>query len=153
MSTVNIKALIDRPVESAKKPTLKPAGTYSGVIQSFKFDESSQKKTPFVRLNVKNCQPGADIAPEALLDPEDQTPMDLSKWSPYEDYYLTDDALYRVRELMESCKMNIAGRKFSETIPELVNQPVVFTFVHETITDRQTNEARLVGKIGQMKGA
>jgi hypothetical protein len=103
-------------------------------------------------LNVKNCQPGADIAPEALLDPEDNSQMDLSKWSPYEDYYLTDDALYRVRELMESCKMNIAGRKFSETIPELVGQPVVFNFVHETITDRQTNEARLVGKIGQMKG-
>jgi hypothetical protein len=153
MTTVNIKALIDRPVESAKKPTLKPGGTYTGVIASFKFDESSQKKTPFVRLNVKNCQPTKDIAPEALLDPEDGTPMDLTKWSPYEDYYLTEDALYRVRELMESCKMSISGRKFSETIPELVNQPVVFSFIHETITDRQTNEARLVGKIGTMKGA
>jgi hypothetical protein len=140
-------------VESAKKPTTKPPGTYSGVIASFKFDESSQKKTPFCRLTVKNCQPGADVDRTLLVDPEDNSPMDLSKWSPYEDYYLTEDALYRVRELMESMQMNISGRLFSETIPELVNQPVIFTFVHETISDRQTGEARIVGKIGTMKGA
>jgi hypothetical protein len=79
--------------------------------------------------------------------------MDLEKWAPYEDYYLTDDALYRLRELMESCRMNISGRLFTETVPELVAQPVVFKFIHETISDRQTGEARIVGKIGEMKGA
>jgi len=150
---VNIKALIDRPVESAKKPTTKPAGTYSGVIASYKFDESSQKKTPFCRITVKNCQSTADVDRTLLVDPEDGSPMDLERWAPYEDYYLTDDALYRLRELMESCRMNISGRSFSETIPELVNQPVMFTIIHETITDKQTNEARIVGKIGTMKGA
>ena len=149
---MNLKALLDRPVESAKRPTLKPAGTYTGSIASFKFDESSQKKTPFVRLTVKNCQPGENITPESLKDEDGET-MDLSKWAPYEDYYLTEDALYRVRELMESLRMNFAGRQFNEMIPELVNQAVMFEFVHETITDRQTNEARIVGKIGQMKGA
>ncbi len=150
---VNIKALMDRPVESAKKPSLKPAGVYTGVIGSFKFDESSRKKTPFVRLSVKNCMPGDGITPEQLIDPEDGTPMDLSRWNPYEDYYLTEDALYRVRELMESCQMKVAGRSFSETVPELVNQPVAFQYVHETLTDDRTGETRIVGKIGQMKGA
>lgn len=151
--TVNIKALMDRPVESAKKPTLKPAGTFNGVIASFKFDESSRKKTPFVRLSVKNCVPGPDITQDQLVDPEDGSPMDLSRWSPWEDYYLTEDALYRVRELMESCKIPVTGRSFSETIPELVNQPVAFSYVHETLTDERTGETRIVGKIGQMKGA
>lgn len=151
--TVNIKALMDRPVESAKKPSLKPAGVYTGVIGSFKFDESSRKKTPFVRLSVKNCMPGDDIKPDQLIDPEDGTPMDLTRWSPYEDYYLTEDALYRVRELMESCQMKVAGRSFSETVPELVNQPVAFKYVHETLTDDRTGETRIVGKIGEMKGA
>lgn len=151
--TVNIKALMDRPVTSAKKPSLKPAGVYTGVIGSFKFDESSRKKTPFVRLSVKNCMPGDDIKPDQLIDPEDGTPMDLTRWSPYEDYYLTEDALYRVRELMESCQMKVAGRSFSETVPELVNQPVAFKYVHETLTDDRTGETRIVGKIGEMKGA
>lgn len=157
---VNVKALLDRPVESAKKPSTKPPGAYSGVIASFKFDESSRKKTPFVRLTVKNCQPlvnGKDgtpaIPPEALLE-EDGTPMDLTKWSPYEDYYLTEDALYRVRELMESCGINIKGRSFSVTIPELVNQVVNFNVVHETITvNEQSGETRIVAKIGSMQGA
>ena len=149
---INIKALLDRPVESAKKPTTKPAGTYTGVIADFRFDESSLKKTPFCRLTVNNCQPTEGIAPEALRD-ADGEPMDLTKWQPYEDYYLTDDALYRLRELMESCKMNIAGRSFTETVPELKKQLVVFEYVHDTITDKNTGETRVIGKIGKMKGA
>ena len=144
----NFRDLLSDLVETAEKPKAKPAGTYSGIIASFKFDESSKKKTPFVRLMVKNISPGADVDQAALA-----AAGDITRWSPYQDYYLTDDAKYRLRELMESCRMNIAGRSFQATIPELVNQPVILTVVQETVTNEQTGEVNVHSKINSMKGA
>jgi|SRR5215471_13022832 len=146
---VNFKELLDRPVDSAKKPPTKPPGTYRGIIASFKFDESKQQRTPFVRFTINNVQPGDDILanPKNLLDDEGEQ-INFSKWIPYKDFYLTDDALYRLKEFMHSLGIDTAGRSFNETLPEVTGMPVLFHGVTSTSDDGKnvyTNVADITG--------
>src|SRR5215831_16229366 len=118
--SVNFKDLLSRPVDSAKKPPTKPPGTYYGVISSYKFAESQKQKTPYVRFTFNNIQPGEDLlaGDQRALQDDEGNPIDFSKWTPYKDYFLTDDALYRLKEFLQSLGVETAGRSFDETIPE-----------------------------------
>lgn len=144
---VDMNDLLTMPVDAAEKPKPRPAGTYQGQIGQTKFDTSSQKKTPYLRLSIASIQPGQDVDSQALQDAGG-----AEKWNPYIDYYLTTDAIYRLRELMESCKLKITGRPFKEVIPELKGQHVLFTAAKEMIQDQQTGESREITKIISMKG-
>jgi hypothetical protein len=132
--SVNFNDLLSRPVDSAKKPPTKPAGTYSATIQGYKFDVSPKQKTPFVRFTLNNLSPGEDIPPENCRD-EDGNPIDFSKWTPTRDFYLTDDAIYRLKDLLQSLGIPTDGRSFGETIPETKGMPVMIQVVHATSED------------------
>ena len=147
---VNFKELLSRPVDSAKKPPTKPAGTYTGTIASHKFDESMKQKTPYVRFTFNNIQPGEDIlnSDPRLVQDEDGNPIDFSKWSPYKDFYLTEDALYRLKEFLQSLGIDTAGRMFNDILPETKGMPVILTAV-VTSSDDAT---RMYTNIGDVKG-
>jgi hypothetical protein len=132
--SVNFNELLSRPVDSAKKPPLRPAGTYTAIISGYKFEESKKNKTPYVRFTLNNLQPGSGIPPENCRD-EEGAPMDFTKWTPHRDYFLTDDSIYRLREFMETLGIPTAGRSFSETIPEMKGQAVLAEVVHTTSED------------------
>lgn len=117
--------LLSEPVGSAKRPPVKPAGTYHGTIASYKFDESSKKKTPYVQFSCTNIRPGEDIDQEALRDPEGES-IDLSKWKPTSEFYLTPEAMWRLDEFLAPLS-GAAGRPKNEVIPELRGLPVILT--------------------------
>lgn len=141
--SVNFQSLLSKPIDEVKKPVAKPPGTYFGVVKEFKFEESKKQKTPYVRFNVHNITPGEDVD-QALLEG-----IDLSKWTPNRDFYLTDDALYRLKDMLESCKINTAGRNFGETIPEMKGMPVMLTVTQRPSDDGTT----MYNDITDMKGA
>lgn len=149
---VNFKELLSTPVTSAEKPKPKPAGQYFGTIGSFRYGESKEQKTPYVKLVVKSVHPGPGITNDSALMERLDKAGDLSKFSPDKDYYLTEDAKYRLRELMESCKLRVDGRSFFECIPELVNQPVAFDLTEESYEARDGTTG-IANRIGQMRGA
>lgn len=149
---VNFKELLSTPVTSAERPKPKPAGQYFGTIEKFRFDESKEQKTPYVRLTLKGVQPGQGITNDPALYERLQNAGGTEKMSPYKDYYLTEDAKYRLRELMESCRLNVEGRSFFEVIPELVNQPVVFDLTEESY-ETKGGETGIVNRVGDMRGA
>lgn len=149
---VNFKELLSTPVTAAEKPKPKPAGGYFGTISAFRFDESKEQKTPFVRLTVKGVQPGPGISGDPSLMEQLQNAGDLSKLHTTRDYYLTEDAKYRLRELMESCRLAVEGRSFFEVIPELVGQPVAFDLVQESY-EAKDGTTGISNKIVSMKGA
>lgn len=144
---VNFSSLLDRPVESAEKPKPKPPGTYTATVKGFNFGESQKKKTPFVRFQLANVQPGADVDQTLLAQAGD-----LTKWSPAEEYYLTDDSLYRLREMLESCNVKVEGRSFKDTIPEVVGMPVQFECYLEQMTNEQTGEVSIFSRIRNVRG-
>jgi hypothetical protein len=124
----NFSHLLDKPVDSVKRPPVKPAGTYYANIESFKFDESKNEKTPYVRFTFNNLQPGPDIHPDQLKDTDGED-IEFSKWKPWRDFYLTENALYRLREFLESLSIPTNGRSFNSTIPETRGLPVILTIV------------------------
>jgi len=145
---VNFKELLSKPVESAERPKPRPAGPYHGVIEGFKFDESKKQKTPFVRLNLTQVTPSDGIDLDAL-----EAAGGTSKWKPHKDFYLTEDALFRLRELIESCDIDAKGRNFNETIPELKGKSVIFDVLLENSTNESTGEMSIFNNIGEMHGA
>jgi len=149
---VDFKALLNTPVTEAERPKPRPAGPYFGTISAFKFQESARQKTPFVRLTLKGVQPGAGITGDAALFERFNKAGGADKWNPGKDYYLTEDAKYRLRELMESCQLKVEGRSFLEVIPELVNQPVSFDVTEESY-ETQSGETGIANRIGDMRGA
>lgn len=148
-SGVDFKALLSRPVASAERPKPKAAGTYSGIIESFRFDTSAQKKTPYVRFTLTNLSPGPDVSQADL----DAAGADLSRWKPTIDFYLTEDALYRLREVIENCVPNSSGRSFNETVPEMKGKAVLITVQNENYEDKQTGEMMLSSKVTAIASA
>ena len=127
-------ALLNRPVDSVERPKPKAPGTYHGVIMKFEFGESQKKKTPYCRFTVGSVSPGMDVDPEENA----KNNVDVSKWAPTFDFYLTDDSLYRLRELIEGCGIVPNGRGFNATIPELKGKPVKFVASHRPSEDGST---------------
>lgn len=130
--------LLSKPVDSAERPKPLPAGTYHGRVSRYEFAESKEKKTPYVRFHVRLTGPGDDIDPDALRATNSKgQPMmiDPSKKEMRKDFYLTEDALFRLREFIESCEITTENRSFNETIPEVVNAPVLVS-----VTQRPSKE-------------
>lgn len=118
--------LLDIDSDSVKRPPAKPPGTYHAIIASTSFGNSSQKGTPFCRFHFAGVNPGEDVDLDMAKD-EDGTPIDFSKWKPTTDFFLTEDALYRLKEFLVSLGIPGTGRKIKEMIPEARNLPVLLT--------------------------
>lgn len=115
-------SLLNKPAGEAKKPPVLDAGDYPGVIKSYEPGESSQKKTPFIRFQV-----GLTGWPEGA-DPqtrEDGTPIDLSTKTLRRDFFLTEDALWRLDEFLRSIGVEVSGRTYADALPETVGAGVL----------------------------
>ena len=140
---VDFRNLLTQPADNFKKPPLLPGGTYHGILATREFGESTQKKTPYVRFNVKFNAPGEDVSTELLKD------IDLSKRSLRKDFYLTDDATYRLVEFGKTFGIPTEGRTLEEIIQSLVGQPCLVQV--KMSMNQQTNEP--FNEIGDIKGA
>lgn len=146
---VDYKELLRRPADSLKKPPLKPSGTYLGVVKEYRFDMSKEKKTPYVRFTFNNLSPGPDVEASQLVDPEDGSSIDLSRWSPHKDFFLTDDSIYRLKDFLTSLGIPSQGRMLDEMLPESRGMAVAIQVTQETTKDEK---ARLFNSIGDVTG-
>lgn len=135
--------LLRKPAGEAKKPEALPVGDYPGVIKSHEYGDNNKNKTPYVRLFVAftGWPDGAEEIPE----------VDLSKRQMRRDYYLTEDALWRLDDLIRSCGIDAVGRSYEEVIPELLGQAVLVEVQQYTVqnSDEKGNQ---IGKIVGLGG-
>lgn len=140
---VDFKALLSKSTDTIERPKPLPPGTYQAIIGQHKYDESTQKKTPFVRFFIQPTAPGPDIDSDALAG------IDLSKKKLQKDYYLTADAEYRVKDLATSCGIKTQGRSLGEMIEDIANVPVIIEVKHRNSQDGE----EVYNEVGSMKGA
>jgi hypothetical protein len=140
---VDFSKHLGKPIESAVKPKTFPAGTYHGTIAKYELKESKEKKTPYVRFLVDVTSAGEDVDP-SLLD-GCKMPRQMRR-----DYFFTEDAMYRFRELLESIfGEETKGRTFNELLPSMNGQAVVIA-----ITQRPSDDgSELYNDIDKMFGA
>jgi hypothetical protein len=141
----DFRDLLKQNTDEIKRPPPTPAGTWFGLVTNQEFGESRDKKTPYCRYTVRLTNAGADISADE----------DLSQFIGKEyttDYYLTEGSLYRLSEMIKSCKIMAAGRPLDETIPEVVGKEVMVTIAHERPKNLKPTDppySRLVDMVGK----
>ncbi len=119
---VDFAALLNKKTEDATRPPPLPAGDYLWAVGGYKFGESDKKKTPFVEFEVTPLQASPEIDPAGLVG------IELAKRKRDLTFYLTDDALWRLREFLEKTLLiNGTGRTFMQCLPETAGKQFIGT--------------------------
>lgn len=136
----DFSSLLKKPAGEAKKPPALPAADYPGVIKSFELGDNNKNKTPYVRLVL-----GLMSVPDGI-DPSELEGIDITKRQQRRDFYITDDALWRLDQFIRSTGIEMNGREYEEVLPELVGTQV--TIEIQQYLNQNTNEiGNQVGKI------
>lgn len=131
---VNFKTLLSTPAEEATRPVPPPIGSWEAVIKDFGYDESRKKKTPYVRFNWSLVAPGQDIDPNKL---------DGVKWQGktlHQDFYITDDAIYRITQFFERLGVNTSGKTLQDLIQDSPGTPGLLTISHRASSDPDSDD-------------
>lgn len=132
----DFKKLLSVQATTVEKPKPLPVGTYDAVITGHKFDESREKKTPYCRVTFRPVAPCGDVDGEAFEAFGGHA--NLSKKELFVDYWLTDEALFRFRQLFEEVlKLPVDGKTFDELAPQMDGQSVKVEIVHNPSQDGQ----------------
>lgn len=127
-SMVDFSSLLKKQAGTHKKPPALVAGNYPSIISKFEVDDKNKNKTPYVRLSVKYTGWPDSVAEDQRLQegPNGMEPIDLSKKQGRRDYYLTEDAIYRLDELLHSLQIEMPeGTTYEAVLPQLVGKHVI----------------------------
>lgn len=103
---MDFNSLLDQKVGEVEAPKIFPEGTVTLKIESRKFDESTNKKTPYVQFGFSVIAVEDDVDQDAL-------PENWKGRSFTDDFYLTPDALKRLEEFLK-----MANRPEGESLRE-----------------------------------
>lgn len=132
---VNFKDLLGKRADQAEKPKPIPAGTYFGQITKWEATESSQKKTPGVKIHFNLTGADQDVNEDELQEAGGLAAVQKRKVST--TFWLTEDSEYRLREFLEGpCKLETAERSYAELLAEIVNLPVRVV-LEQRLTDKK----------------
>jgi len=144
MAGPDFSTLLRKPAGEAKKPpALPPAADYQGIIKGYELGDQNKNKTPYVRFQVGLVGWPDSISAEDRQ--QDGKAIDLSKRPMRRDFYLTDDALWRLDEFLRALGIDLTGRSYEETLPEATGKSVVVE-VQQYINQQS-------GEIGNQIGA
>lgn len=141
---VDFSSLLRKPAGEAKKPPALPIADYPGVVKGFEYGDQNKNKTPYVRFQI-----GLTGWAESVPEDEKDSSVDLSKRQMRRDYYLTDDALWRLDEFLRSCGVEPKGQTYEESIPQVVGAQVIVSV--EQYMNQSTSE--IGNQIGKVTGA
>lgn len=137
---VDFSQLLKKPAGEAKRPAALPPGDYQAIITRYEVGDANKNKTPYVRFHMKM------IAWPDTVDEQDREGIELDKRLSRRDFFLTDEALYRLDELIRSCGIKPEGRDYEEIVPEMIGQQV--TVEMQQYMNQQTNEiGNNIGKV------
>lgn len=131
---VDFTSLLDKPVDEIERPKPIPAGTYKAVVVRHEFGESNRKQTPYCRYYFRPFEPMDDIDTDQF---EEFGGMEkLQNKELREDFWLTDEAMFRLRSFLENAiGLKGEGRSLGEVIPEADSQEVLISVTHRTSDD------------------
>lgn len=107
---VDFNALLDKQADEVRPPEPLPFGTYTFMVRGKEYGTSTQKHTPYVRFFLKPQSPDADVDTEALSG------VDLSTKELRDDFYLTEAAMFRLKNFIEACGIETTGRKMLDLV-------------------------------------
>lgn len=144
MAQPNFGSILDKAPSDVKAPEALPVGSYLCTVMGLpRYDKSTKKGTEFVEYNLVIQDVGEDV------DEEDAKAVDggLRGKSIKATYYLTDTALYRLKEFLEHCGLDVEhAESMRELVDQAQGQQVIAYLKHEAATDGSDRVfARLAG--------
>lgn len=139
---VDFSSLLGKRSDEITRPKPLPIGTYRWVITSHEFGESAQKKTPYVRFKAKPTMAESDVDADLLAQHENWQSKEMKV-----DFYITDDALFRLDEFLEKAGVEDGNRTLAERIPETTNCEFRAVVEHQVDPKDSENVFANIGKI------
>lgn len=134
MTDPNFSSLLDVQMDDIKPPPTMPSGTFEFIITSQGEGVSEKKETPFVVYEFTVDTPGEDID-------TDELPDNWRDFKTNERFYLTKNALFRLKQFLEAAGVKTSGRSLNDAVPEAVGKSVNLVLTQEPVpnTDRFRN--------------
>lgn len=144
-------AWLSRPAGKAVRPPALPVENYPGKIQSYEYGDNNTNKTPYVRYQL-SLTDWPDSIPEEKRFFKDRegnlVPINLQRVRLRRDFFLTDDALWRLDEFLRSCDVDPDGHEYGEVCPQVIGCDV--TVEVQQYLNQNTNE--IGNQVGRVLG-
>jgi len=124
---------------------------YPGKIQSYEYGDSNANKTPYVRyqLSLTDWPDGVPEEKRYFKDREGNlVPINLQRVRLRRDFFLTDEALWRLDEFLRSCDVEPDGKDYAEVCPQVIGCDVVIEV--QQYLNQNTNE--IGNQVGRVLG-
>ncbi len=122
-------SLINTRAKDIERPKPLPTGAYEAVIQSYEFGQSSKAKTDYARFELQLLAPLDGVDMEEFEAAGGQAR--LGKFKVRDDFYITEAAIFRLREFMEiKLGMDLEEGTIKELLPNTIGLGVVAILVH-----------------------
>lgn len=118
------ESILDTPAEQIERPKPLPQGSWFTIVTGHRFDKSSQQQTEFVEFTLKVTEACQDVDGEDLekfLTTPDGSRKNLQEVTVRNTYYLTDNALYRLKDFCKNCGVDVSKGTPRKWIPETQN--------------------------------
>lgn len=122
---VDFTNLLEKKIDDVEAPVLLPQGTYLMTIAQYKTGESAQKKTPYVEFELKVVSPVEVEDQESLAKVKNLQDKTLKT-----QFYLSEDALFRLKDFLTKTGLPVEGRSFNEILSEIAGAQVVGIVSH-----------------------
>lgn len=146
--------ILDRPSTEIERPKPLPQGTYTCVVLGLpEHGKSSQKQTPYVRFTLRPVAAGEDVDQDALnewMRKGDGSTRQLSEASVRADYYITEDAAWRLDKFLTDLGLERDLGSMNVRIQQCPGRQVNVFIRHEASQDGTAVFAR-VGDTGPVE--
>lgn len=144
---VDMKSLLSKPAGHAPKPQALAVGNYGGKITKYEYDNKNKNNTPYARYTIIPNQWPDNVTEDekGYTDGEGKFhPIELTKRSLRKDFYLTDEAFWRLDDFLKS--MGLEGGTYEELIPKAVGMDCVIE-VQQYVNQTTSEIGNQVGRI------
>ena len=146
MST-NFGDILDRQTDDIERPKALPMGGYIWTIKGmYETGESAQKKTPYVEFTCVPIQATEDVDQDELkatLSRKNGQDKLLGDMTQRLTFYLTEDALWRLKEFLGHCGIDTEGRTLSSALEDTPGCQFLGNIRHEPSRDGSTIFAKI----------
>lgn len=149
MNTPNFGAILDKAPTEISRPKPLPIGSYTMLIKGLpKFDKSTKKQTEYVEWTLQFLAPGDDVDTDELqasLTKPSGDVTSLSDRTIRATYYITEDALWRLKEFLRHCGFDVDSDDLSmrQMIAETPGRQVGIHLKHVPSEDGQSMFANI----------
>lgn len=134
----NFQSILNESPTEVTRPPMIPVGTYLCVVGDWEAGQSSQKKTPFIKFNLKPVSPMDDVDPDAIKEIGGLEGKRLSI-----TFYVTEDAVFMLDAFHENCGVDMDdGSTRAARNDEVRNAQILAIVEHEI--DRNNPERTYV---------